>query len=174
MSFNGTNSGLFVSSSPNLAFGSGDFTVEGWVYFNANIPYLDGDGLYSACFFGQPQSSGLSLVFKSGASSGTPTTLAFTVIGVATANTTVSLSLNTWYHIAVTKASGTVRVFVNGTQQNSFANSTTFTQGTAQIGYLNIASFYDYFPGYIDDLRVTKYARYTANFTPPTTGFPLQ
>jgi hypothetical protein len=175
MSFNGTNSGLYTASTPNLAFGSGDFTVEGWVYFNANLPYLDGDSLYSAALFGQSNTNGLALVFKSGSSSGPPNNLAFTVIGVSTANTTISTSLNTWYHIAVTKASGTVRVFLNGVQQNLFANSTTFAQSVGTVGYLNIASFNDWFPGYIDDLRITKgYARYTANFTPPTAAFPNQ
>jgi len=175
MSFNGTNSGLYTASTPNLAFGSGDFTVEGWVYFNANLPYLDGDSLYSAALFGQTNTNGLALVFKSGSSSGAPSNLAFTVIGASTVNTTISTSLNTWYHIAVTKASGTVRVFLNGVQQNSFANSTTFAQSVGTVGYLNIASFNDWFPGYIDDFRITKgYARYTSNFTPPTAAFPNQ
>lgn len=171
--FDGSGDGLFAASSPNLAFGSGDFTVEGWVYFTANLPYLDGDGLYSAAFFGQTGTNGLALVFKSGGSSGTPTSLVFSVIGVGSASTTVSIALNTWYHIAVSKSSGTVRVFVNGVQQNSFSNSTTFAQSVGTVGYLNIASFNDWFPGYIDDFRITKgVARYTANFTAPTAPFP--
>jgi hypothetical protein len=30
------------------------------------------------------------------------------------------------------------------------------------------------FSGYIDDLRITRFARYTSNFTAPTAAFPLQ
>lgn len=176
MSFNGTTSGLYTGASPNLTFGSGDFTIEGWVYFNSNLPYLDGDSLYSACLFGQAYTNGLDLIFKSGGTSGPPTSLVFNVYGVGGTSTTISTALNTWYHIAVTKAAGTVRVFLNGTLQgSSFANSTTFASGATTVGYLNVASYYDWFPGYIDDLRITKgYARYTANFTVQTSQWQDQ
>jgi hypothetical protein len=29
----------------------------------------------------------------------------------------------------------------------------------------------EYFNGYIDDLRITRYARYTTTYTPPTVTF---
>lgn len=176
MLFNGTSDGLYLPSNQNVTLGSGDFTIEGWVRFTANLPYKDGDNNYSACFFGQPQTGGLSIVFKSGTSSGAPTSINYTIIGTSTISRTISLSNNVWYHVAISRSSGTVYMFIDGALQGtSFANTTSFTTGTCQIGYLNLTSFLDYFPGYIDDLRVTKgFARYTTNFTPPTVAFPLQ
>jgi len=173
MYFDGTGDGLAMPSAPLLQLGSGDFTIEAWVYFSGNLPYLDGDGLYSAALFGQQTSSGLIIQFRS-ATSSAPTSIYYTVAGVGSSSVVFSFSLNTWYHIAVSRAAGTARIFVNGTQVTSFANTTNLAQSATQIGWLNAASFNQYFLGYIDDLRITKgIARYTANFTAPTAAFPL-
>jgi hypothetical protein len=81
-----------------------------------------------------------------------------------------SLSLNTWTFVTVCRRSGTMTMYFNGTSVASASNSSNFTQTGTRVGgtFDNLS-----FNGYIDDLRVTKgYARYTANFTPPTTAFP--
>ena len=83
----------------------------------------------------------------------------------------VTLSQNTWTHIAVTRDSSNVlRVFLDGTVRhttNSYTTNLTATDQTVtgvRAGYPG-----DYLSGYIEDLRVTKgKARYTANFTAPT------
>ena len=83
------------------------------------------------------------------------------------------MSTGQWYHIAVCRASGSTRMFVNGTQVGStYVDTTTYLQTPVFIGssYLGTTELLN---GYIDDMRVTKgLARYTANFTPPTTAFP--
>ena len=76
-----------------------------------------------------------------------------------------------WRHIAVTRASGIIFLFVDGVQQGSgAANNTLFKQ------FRRIGNSWDNFgfPGYLSHLRITKgVARYTANFTPPTAPFPI-
>jgi hypothetical protein len=73
-----------------------------------------------------------------------------------------------------------LRAFVDGTQIGSTATSSTNysrVSGTNRIlvgvqsGGGGNAQYYR-FPGLIQDLRVTKSARYTTNFTPATKAFP--
>lgn len=83
--------------------------------------------------------------------------------------TGVTISLNQWVHIAVVKNGSTTTGYINGAATGSH----TFTPGsitTINIGRFWTGSYY-YFTGYIDDLRITKYARYTTNFTPMTETF---
>jgi hypothetical protein len=64
-------------------------------------------------------------------------------------------------------------MFVNGTQVGStYTDTNTYVNNPIIIGarYDATAGF----NGYIDDLRVSLYARYTANFTAPTAAFLLQ
>ena len=88
------------------------------------------------------------------------------------------LSANTWYHIAVTRSGNTFRTFVNGVVEKTYTSSAAvFSDATVpyNIGRTAYQSGTFYYNGYMDDLRVTKgYARYTANFTPPTSAHPLK
>jgi len=66
-------------------------------------------------------------------------------------------------------------MFLDGTQVGStYTDSTVYVNGTSRpvIGAEGFNSPpNDSINGYIDDLRITKgYARYTANFTPPTSA----
>jgi len=83
-----------------------------------------------------------------------------------------ALTNNTWIHVAATRASGTLRLFQDGTQVGSAANTVNFTNSGNGI-YIGQSSLGTAMNGYIDDLRITKgYARYTTTFTPPTAAFP--
>ena len=66
-----------------------------------------------------------------------------------------------------------MRIFVDGVQQGTTqTNSTAYNLSVTSTTIGSQGSSY-VMTGYIDDLRITRgYARYTANFTPPTTAFP--
>lgn len=158
MYFDGTDDRLNMPSSPNLAFGTGDFTLEMWAYFTstANFPTLTDSR----------SSTGSTSGFNLGLSSAKVQlyTTSQLLIGSST------LSANTWYHIAITRASGTLKIWLNGTQDATVSNSTNWSDQTFVVGATPSAA--NFMTGYIDDLRITKgYARYTANFTAPTTAF---
>lgn len=82
------------------------------------------------------------------------------------------IAATTWHQIAVSKNSGSTRMFVNGTQVGStYTDSNTYIQGLITIG--STASALAFAPGYYDELRLTKgVGRYTANYTSATAAFP--
>lgn len=160
--FDGTGDYLYANPpvSPLFAFGSGDFTVEFWYNSNDN-------GVAQAIYDGRPtNTNGAYLHIYKAATN-------VMVVYVQTADRitgTTTISAGTWYHVAVCRSGSSTKLFVNGVQDgstytdtNSYLNgsfrpliaSNGFTVGTA------IAN------AYIDDLRVTRFARYTANFQPP-------
>jgi hypothetical protein len=77
-----------------------------------------------------------------------------------------------WYHFAVTRASGSLRIFLGGTQiGTTAANSTNFNNAAQvlRIGNESSPSAGAAFNGYITNFHWVKgTALYTANFTPPT------
>lgn len=77
---------------------------------------------------------------------------------------TTSMSLNTWYHVALIRSNGVVKIYRNGIETASRNVGTrrinTYNDAWARIdvGYRNenkAPSYYDYYQGYIDDLRYT-------------------
>jgi hypothetical protein len=142
----------------NLSYGQGDFTIEGWFYFNSysSNPKLYIDIGSASTYWQLYYVNGTGLTFRANN----------TGINVNAGST---LSLNTWYYIALVRNSSTYNVYVDGT---SVISTTT----THQIGNysekaiggtaLDATASLD---GYIQDFRITKgLARYTSNFTPPT------
>jgi Concanavalin A-like lectin/glucanases superfamily len=164
MRFDGTGDYL-VPYNPNTntyAFGSNDFTIEFWVRFGAlagNQIIYDSrpsatDGLYPMIY-----ANGTSLRYY---------------VNAVDRITSGTLSTNVWYHVAVARSGTSTKMFIDGTQAGStYTDSTVYINATnrpliAQNG-TNLGAALN---GYIDDLRVTTgVARYTANFTPPTTKF---
>ena len=167
MEFDGTGDYLVLNqANPDLyAFGTGDFTIECWLY-TTNVSQQ-----VSIFYDGRP----------SGTNAAQPTLyLNFSNIYYFTQGgdriTGESLSTNTWYHIAVSRQGTSTKLFVNGTQTGSTytdTNNYTNTVNRPIFGTSGSSVGNNYFYGYIDDLRITKgVARYTAAFTPPTAAFP--
>ena len=91
--------------------------------------------------------------------------------------TRTAVSADTWYHLAVTRSGNTWKLFLNGTAEDTITNATSIVDGGADglvVGALagGIAGGpYHYMDGYIDDVRITVgHARYTSNFTAPTSA----
>ena len=156
--FDGTGDYLTVPTTTALSFGTGDFTVECWVYKTVaeNASIIDTRV--------NPGGATPWALYVDGSN--------FPYFYDATVYTSsVAITLNAWVHIAVTRASGTLKIFVNGVQGFS-ATVTTNLDRTAGafIGVVaNTAAPSAYWKGYISNLRIVKdTAVYTANFTPPT------
>jgi hypothetical protein len=160
----GGASGLFdgsgdylLSAADGTAIGTGDFTIEGW------IRTVDGSS-YRCIASLVPDSDNNSFYVLNN-------TLIWYDGGVRCQSGT--FSNNVWYHVAVTRSSGTVRVFLDGTVSGAtFSSTANIGNNTTRIGTRGAATG-EWFHGYIDELRITKgIARYTASFTPPTASFP--
>jgi hypothetical protein len=157
-------SGDRLSTNIISAIGTDDFTIEGWIYAN-NLSSPRG----LCCLGDDAVVTGLLVAVTVLGRIGIYGQNAALLIG-----TTQTILASTWAHVACTRASGTMRIFVNGTQDGSVANTRNYSDTTLLIGAENYnGGFGSEHNGYIDDLRITKgVARYTANFTPPAAPFP--
>ena len=173
--FDGTGDYLSVADAASLDFGTGDFTVEGW--FRAaslsNAPVLwhklsDGASA-DAGWFIEVDASNL-----------------YAGKGVATGGTdfgtfAVSLSVNTWYHVAITRTGNSLQAYVGGNSLGTFTpggggiannvdNSSPMILGGGGGSFFTSLML----DGRMKDWRVTKgVRRYTgSSFTIPSSAYP--
>jgi hypothetical protein len=153
------NGGSGLTSNANaFAFGTGDFTMEAWIYPTATA--------YSAGTFILISSPAGGVVWGYQ----NATTFGLASNGGAWLVTTTTLpTLNTWSHVAVTRSGTSIRLFLNGTLLATATSAISYPPAITYIGHPTTAYT---FPGYIEDLRITKgTARYTATFTPLAVTF---
>jgi hypothetical protein len=169
IAFDGTGDYLVMPQSPNLDLGAGDFTLEAWVNtsaYSAAYNVIVNKWTATKSWLWYITSTGLTLFFSTDGSN------------QSSVSASATLTTGTWRHLAVTRASGSVRFFVDGVQAGTTqtVSSTFFAAAIpAHVGILGDLNAITAMNGYIDDLRITKgYARYTANFTPPSAPFPTQ
>ena len=84
-----------------------------------------------------------------------------------------ALTLNQWYHVALTFDGTTFRLFRDGVMvaSSGFTGTNSDNGGVLCIG--NSTTQSEYFPGLIDELSFVKGAAvYTSNFTPSATPIP--
>lgn len=177
LSLDGDGDYFTVPSNSAFSF-SGDFTIEAWIKLTAASSQYSG-AYYGACLASTYTSSGANPGWQlrlDGTSSGYDTIYLYT--GTAALTWSASIVLNTWHHVAVCRSGSSVRAFLDGTQCGSTStNSDSLTPSNANalsIGRLDLSGFAFYYTGLIDELRLTKAARYTANFTAPSEAFPDQ
>jgi hypothetical protein len=156
ITLNGTNY-LKSPSSSAFAFGTGDFTMEAWIYptsvsgtTGVVSTRIDASASSAQAFFGV--AAGQILYYA----------------GVAISGGTVAA--NNWYHIACSRSGTTVRIFLNGVQVGS---GTDAVDKTTTFGFVGSGSgdiLGQVFDGRISNARIVKgTALYTSNFTPSTT-----
>lgn len=139
---------------------NGDFTIEGGV----SPQSLDSWG--TLWELGN-QTTGLSLSLKSD-------WIELWVAGMR-ASLAVALQNGDWYHIAVTRQSGMVFIFVNGFQLGMGFPQPASLSGNVRLGAGVEAIGLSPFSGVIDEFRVLNgTSAYTSTFTPPTAPFELQ
>jgi len=163
MYFDGTGDYLSMPTNQMYAFGTGDFTIEGWLYFTGNQNF-------GPMFISSTTGAGNALHIQINNANKVRVTNETTEFLLATN----AISLSTWTHIAVVRSGTTLSIYQNGTLNGSTTNSTNFIQNGALVGLEPTGGSF-YYAGYIDDLRITKgYARYTSNFTAPITTFKIK
>ena len=160
--FDGSGDYIATPSNTAFAFGTGDFTVETFIRFTA----FSSVNVFYDSRIGGSSGNGVALY-----SSSSGTVSAYS--GITAYITCSALSTNTWYHIEVSRSSGVMKMFINGTQAGSSATFTSnLSDGNCVIGKTNEASS-NYFNGNLDEFRITKgLARHTSAFTTPTAAFP--
>lgn len=163
--FDGAGDSITITPTADFAFANQDFTVEFWARwtslsgnqnimdfrpFNANGPYMN-------------------LGFYNGNTLYSYVNSNFLIQGA------VTISTNTWYHVAISRSGTSTRLFFNGTQVSTTAtDSNVYRAAVVSFGDSSALPNNIYgFPGYLDEIRVSKSARYTANFTPSTTAFTV-
>ena len=162
--------GAFLRTK-TTAPGTDDFTIECWLNSNdasdstqEGVFAINGD----ADGFQSGTSNQIRLVQGRYGGGGTNGGLEVDINGtdVGTGNGNDIIQEGTWYHVAVTRASGTVKIWVDGVEKASGSAAGDVTGTTFITGYYDDGYTYQ---GYMSNFRYRKgTAYYTATFTAPT------
>ena len=160
LELDGTTDNLTYPTSPDFGFGTTNWAAE--------------------CFIRPSSVTGTQYIFdfRTGSATDTAPTVYLngTALHFGVGNTSQAtggtLSTGTWYHVAVARSGGSTKLFLDGTQVGSTYTDTNNYGTTKPVA---IGSDYNSaanaFAGHIDEVRISKAAaRYTANFTAPTTA----
>ena len=162
--FNGSSDYLNVQYNSAFDFiSSTTFTMEAWIYIES------GAGSYIISTYNSVANQGWAWTVG-------PTEMNYGATwngasNYVNYNTTGTISLNRWHHVAMVKNGTTVTAYVDGV---SIGTRTGFTgswaQGSkAEIGSSGSTSYPSWWSGYISNFRIVKgTALYSSNFTPST------
>ena len=158
--FNGSTSAINFSASSSFNFGTTEFTIEGWFIVDnvtGNKPIFS---FANRTMLFQLQGS-TPVFYLNGVSAGW-------------AGNAGTITAGVWTHFAVVRAaSGVCTLYINGVATGQTPTQTgTLGSSTVAASIGTDATGGAFLLGNVDDFRITKAARYTANFTPPTTPYP--
>ena len=178
VSFDKTGDCLTVADNADFEFGSGDFTLEAFIYYTGNPGTSNDTYVIFSKWDNQSAPNDKGFILRiSDDSSGDNLQWFYTTDGSTNQTTTGStlLNPNNWYHIAFVRNGSTGTFYIDGVADSttvSFGSDSIRDTGNAfRIGAnLDGGSVDQEFSGFISNARVVKgTAVYTGNrFTPPT------
>lgn len=150
--------------------GTGDFTLETWIYYDGMAYNNDWDILQSNNSYvnGNPGGEstngkdGFTLLINGYSSTDTVGRIHFVCLETRYKIAAIPTS-NALSHIAVVRQNGIMTFYLNGVKISSVANTSNFSDTT---GFKVTTPQYTT-GGYIKSSRISTSALYTANFTPP-------
>jgi hypothetical protein len=162
--FDGNGDYLFIEQNTDFAFGTGDFTVECW--FRPNATGIQHNLIEMRLPpSGASQARGLLFINSTN-------TLRYFLNNSNVITGTTTVSTGNWYHCAVSKSSGVIKLFLNGVQQgSSYTDATTHLSAPVTVGKVFTTATTPCVNGWLDEIRISNSARYTANFMSPTLPF---
>lgn len=170
--FSSTNSAVLATNASNvLSFGTNPFTFELRYYPISKVQSFPAIfyAPYGGGFFG----GAYNLMDRHNA---VPTKFTFWVGNYSTSTplltSTTTVSNGQWYTIAITRSANTWYMFINGTLEATASSNVNLDGNPAQISYGTSGGGTNaYINGYIDEIRISNIARYTASYTPATQPF---
>jgi len=164
--------GDYVSTDSSILSGhAGDVTIECWFKAAGTPTGNTYNTAYYVMSYG-PNKTNLGLDFYVGSSQ-----IKFGHYDYASPVLTGNWTPDTaWHHLAVVRSVNVWSMYLDGVQIASASNSTAFYthSGTIGIGGCEAQSGGEntgWFNGTIDDIRITKAARYPVQFTPDSSAF---
>jgi hypothetical protein len=166
----GTGDYILASADSAFNFGTSSFTIEYFIRFIAiNTLYVPialrpGSGIASGEWWCEITAAENRMYWGFKNQAGTQY-----YVNLALSGTT--FATGQFYHIALVNNAGTAQLYINGTAagtttalSGSFGSSTTDLWVGAGAGAYSVN-------GWMDEIRISKIARYTSNFTPTTSAF---
>ena len=159
-----------TASTTDLNLGSGDWTIEFWARSTESTVQTDEIVLFAR----NNDNRQWTVKFSPGASNTGSLSMNHNNLSPNPSHSVnATISADTWYHCAVVKYSNQVKCYIDGV--GGTANSNTLNYGAINNVWAIHIGAYDYgnstitntFDGYVDNIRVSNTARYTADFSPP-------
>lgn len=156
------NEYLSIPNNSAFLFGSGNFTVETWVYPTTLSTYSSIIGIWS--YVNPGKQAWVLYIYNDGKPS-------FFIDPADTRilSSPVPVTLNSWNHIAITRNGNTYTMYLNGVSVHTATLAHTMQNGTGalEIGKMSDATNQFQYFGYISGARVSKgKVLYTGNFEP--------
>jgi len=161
LDYNGTNQ--YVEVPDNSVLDTSSITVECWFYPNA--PFKGEQQLVAHNNW--DTGTGYVLMIND---SGKLVFRIHTANGVRQAVGTTNISTNVWHHALGTYDRVTVRVFLDGQMEGTYSTTEAIVDCTNPLRF-GIGAYvlnYFWFDGVIDEVRISRIARYSASFSVPT------
>jgi hypothetical protein len=183
LSLDGGDDYLTTPSAAALDLGD-NYTIECWIYPNSST--LSGGivhrGIYYASGNGAQSETWGSLTASIRALGSSLRFYFYATTNAAEQSVDVSQTYfpaNAWTHLAMVRSGTSGKVFANGALVGSIsslnsngASDQPLIVGTWVYKVSGNDTYAGYWNGRIDELRITKAARYSSAFTPSTTAFP--